>query len=942
MKKSKFFILGLVVSLLAGCGPSSTPTTIPPATDPTTVPTISEPTTEPSVSTQPSVEIKDFVIETNLIKLGLTQTEQINLNETGVTFKSSNDNIATVSEDGVVTAVNEGEATITLSKEGFNDAYVDVIVSNISLWKGDYYTNTHKISINGMNITVNDVEASSVKYSKENEEDSTLKDKVSFKVEDISYELSFTNRYSNPSRFDAILKINDEATRINPSIEMFSGSYSADGSGDKYNINFVFGNYLNDNYNGFDVGVFSPSQATFITDAYYVESYMYYNGSSFVTAIDIIDYEGYGFGSFIVNYKDNKVSLFDLDWETDYFFYDPIIVTAPVQNANLEKLNYKFTNNSFTYMDDKNIAHRYNYEMSYSEEEKSEIITLTGKNNSSDVKVFIPTPYGLILKDGNNITEYAMPNFDLLALDKQFKAELFDFTVRKSSSDYEVTFDGTTYLKTEYVIENHKFGLKTMFNDKTVVLFPTISSVIIKLSIDNKVEYAIDKSYVYEAYGVPAVSYINGVATNLSLNKDLTVNYNGSKFDTKLIVDPVTFEIYISFESNNVGYIYTLLDVNTYTFVLLDSNTLTPTYFVSEEHVNYVLSNDFTSNGLDLIDFYLEGNVLKAKQENKFDSPITISFRYSSSNTPEILFNAGNIELSYYYETITIYEGNSFTSYISKDRYESIIGVYSFKGDYGVEKFYVEKGKFFADTLNGTTLDIKVEYNFSLMVLPFNNEKTTVLSFYVPGPDGTIVAQILLYFSGYGQLYCFNTPYVIEDIQTVHGIYTLDNNVIYVYENKMSINGETYDITSSEKDGDNINYVLGNNKILLTYSTVEKTLSLTESNVSSITQIGKYNKSDFDLDSLLGEYEASNGSQAVLEYSINPLNNVKDDYQLRVDGYTVYKEYQIRMYEGHIAIRFIGTGYSFYVYNDGSANVIAISNEGSNPPPPPPPPPSIG
>ena len=149
-----------------------------------------------------------------------------------------------------------------------------------------------------------------------------------------------------------------------------------------------------------------------------------------------------------------------------------------------------------------------------------------------------------------------------------------------------------------------------------------------------------------------------------------------------------------------------------------------------------------------------------------------------------------------------------FTSYISKDRYESIIGVYSFKGDYGIEKFYVEKGKFFADTLNGTTLDIKVKYDFSLMVLPFNNEKTTVLSFYVPGPDGTIVAQILLYFSGYGQLYCFNTPYVIEDIQTVHGIYTLDNNVIYVYENKMSINGKTYDITSSKKDGDNINFVL--------------------------------------------------------------------------------------------------------------------------------------
>ena len=942
MKKTKFFILGLVVSLLAGCGPSSDPTTIPPTSNPSTEPSTSAPTTEPLIPAPTSVEIKDFVIETSLINLALSQSQQINVSETGVTFKSSNNNVATVSEDGIVTAINEGETTITLSKEGFNDAVVDVIVSNISLWKGDYYTNSYKISVNGTNILVNDVEASSVQYSKESVEDSALNDSISFKVDDVSFNLSFVNRQSNPSRFDANLTVNEETTRINPSIEMFSGSYSVDGTGDKYNVNFVFGNYLNDNFNGFDVGVFSPSQSTFITDAYYVESYMYYNGSTFETAIDILDYEGYGFGSFIAKNDNNKVSLYDLDWEMDYFFYDPIIVTAPVQNENLEKLNYKFSNNSFSYMDDRNITIRYNYEMSYSEEEKTEIITLTGKNNSSDVKIFIPTPYGLILKDGDETTEYAVPNFDYFILNKAFKAELFDFMIRESNSNYEVTFDGSTYLSTEYVIQNHKFGLKTMFGEKTVVLFPTISSVIIKISVDSKIEYAIDKSYVYQTYGVPAISYVNGVATDLSLNQDLTVNYNGSKYQTSLIVDPVTFEIYISFESNDISFIYTLLDVNTYTFVLLDSNSLLPTYFVSEEHINYVLENDFTSNGLDLIDFYFEGNTLKAKQDGIFDAPITLSFRYSTSNTPEILFNAGNVELSYYYETITIYEGSSFTSYVSKDRYESILGVYSFDGEYGLEKFYVEKGKFFADTLNGTTLDIKVEYDFSLMVLPFNNEKTTVLSFYVPGPDGTIIAQILLYFSGYGQLYCFNTPYVIEDIQVVHGIYQYENNVIYVYENKMSINGKTFDITSSIKDGDNINFVLGNNDVLLTYSTVNKTLNLTESNVSSITQIGEYSKADFDLDSLLGEYKASNGSTAILEHSINPLNNVKDGYQLRVDGYTVYNEYEIRSYEGHIAIRFIGTGYSFYVYNNGTSNVIAISNEGSNPPPPPPPPPSIG
>ena len=61
--------------------------------------------------------------------LVMEETVQLNASKDGVSWTSSDSNIATVSDAGVVTAVYAGSATITASKEGFNPGSITITVT---------------------------------------------------------------------------------------------------------------------------------------------------------------------------------------------------------------------------------------------------------------------------------------------------------------------------------------------------------------------------------------------------------------------------------------------------------------------------------------------------------------------------------------------------------------------------------------------------------------------------------------------------------------------------------------------------------------------------------------------------------------------------------------------------------------------------------------------
>lgn len=72
----------------------------------------------------------EFVEDALTVEVGSTVQIQVKNNLAGLTYTSSNANIASVNNSGVVTGVARGKATITVSKEGYKDGKVEVTVKD--------------------------------------------------------------------------------------------------------------------------------------------------------------------------------------------------------------------------------------------------------------------------------------------------------------------------------------------------------------------------------------------------------------------------------------------------------------------------------------------------------------------------------------------------------------------------------------------------------------------------------------------------------------------------------------------------------------------------------------------------------------------------------------------------------------------------------------------
>lgn len=73
-----------------------------------------------------------ITLTANSTTLKVGGTLQLNSNVTGVTYSSSNAQVATVSADGVVTGVGAGSVTITATKDGCTDGTIDLMVTSDS------------------------------------------------------------------------------------------------------------------------------------------------------------------------------------------------------------------------------------------------------------------------------------------------------------------------------------------------------------------------------------------------------------------------------------------------------------------------------------------------------------------------------------------------------------------------------------------------------------------------------------------------------------------------------------------------------------------------------------------------------------------------------------------------------------------------------------------
>lgn len=104
------------------------PTTEPPTTEPPTTepPTTEPPTTEP-LTTEPTVS--GLVLEKTWVSLSNGRQYTIAANQTDLTYKSSNTAVAIVSPSGVVTAIAEGTAIISVFNAKYETAQLRVTVT---------------------------------------------------------------------------------------------------------------------------------------------------------------------------------------------------------------------------------------------------------------------------------------------------------------------------------------------------------------------------------------------------------------------------------------------------------------------------------------------------------------------------------------------------------------------------------------------------------------------------------------------------------------------------------------------------------------------------------------------------------------------------------------------------------------------------------------------
>ena len=117
-----------VIVLAEGEEPTTQPpTTQPPTTQPPTTqpPTTQPPTTDP---TEPSTD--GLMLEETWVTLANGRQYTIRANQTGLTYKSSNPDVAIVSPSGVVTAIAEGTAIINVFNANYETVQLHVTVTS--------------------------------------------------------------------------------------------------------------------------------------------------------------------------------------------------------------------------------------------------------------------------------------------------------------------------------------------------------------------------------------------------------------------------------------------------------------------------------------------------------------------------------------------------------------------------------------------------------------------------------------------------------------------------------------------------------------------------------------------------------------------------------------------------------------------------------------------
>lgn len=861
-----------------------------------------------------------IIVDSNSFVIGVGNTKTIKASESDVIFASDNDEIATVNQEGVVTGVALGTATITLSKDGFEDVKVSIIVENFKDLTGDYVGKIGTISVNSEGAILN---GTSLK------EGDVVKETIDGEICEVTYLIgdneNYRIYYEGTDRFLLALEQKQAESYVKlaemmPTIEEFNGAYSFDGSSDKWNTILQIGNYYNDHYDAFYVGLFSNSMNTLRNDTHYLKSFKTLVNGELRTAIGLYDYvDDYEYGTYIFQNKP-LIGLYDYVNDVFDYFHDPLFLDAPLFASEDKKMYLTFDKENYKVI---NQDVEYSYKSSYVEG-KGHVVELTNGDEKIEVT---PTPFGCLWNEKDTVTEYVCDDISLLE-EIEFHSEnmTFKYAFNFGSMKYGVKINNRNVDYT-FEVYNHRKSLKvnldgkdyyfSVFKDNIAVLCTTLDGYI----------YFINNKLFVDVYNRTFINRVNGITKTLIVDNQFNVTFEGQTVASKLIYEPLVDYPYLKFDVNGKTYRYKLLENGIAGFVLTYDdkeeyyfdkpvieqfyNTYTdkssPSLVLGEEKINY-FGKEYNYS---IEPYYIESS---------FAYVLSIKFL---AGEDEVFMIASASMLTTYVEDEkgTLISDKSF---IPVAEFKKLIGTYYYNGKYGPEKFRLTSdGHFYADTEIENGLEER-EYDYHLYMMNHNNKLVPVIGFVNKTETSDLI--ILLYKDGH-KVVCFGLNYVSDYLFNFNGYYTSSSqdSIISLEDDCLYVDGAEAEIKDISYDNNSTTIIAVVNFETKTYK-FEKDGQTSKVIVSDGTNEIVYEKMDvdIDIDSLTGDYETLYGD-------VN-LSKKGTDYLLTFMGHEE-TSYRLIIWEGFLAVKFTVLAYDIIIYNNGTENICVIDTD--VPPPPP-------
>lgn len=855
------------------------------------------------------------------------------------TFEESSSNrpSSTVSSSGVTSSSSTVSSSSTNSStsssstgivdERPND-YIDDLV-------GEYYSKEGVLIVSEDEVIFNEESLKPYKYSMEvfEEEINYVNKRVTHAVTYLKngsdeYRIYFSGDGKYQLAFEK--KVNDKFETISkfmPSIEEFSGSYSAYGDGNEYNMLFNISNSFNSYYGHFDMSYYGLF-AGFVPDFYYIDSYKAYLDDELKTLVSICDYaDNYEYYCLVASSDEENPGLIDYYYynEDKYyqFYYDPLVLSVNyfADDSKIEYPVLDVDNKSLTISDV-----TYTYEMSY-ESGRGEVITLT--SDSNNVKVY-PNAYGIDWEENGKITNYVVDYIDSIM--GSYSYEGIDF-----SFDYNDNFELEVKINSEvkefeYAVYNNKKAVKVEIEGVNYYFAPFKAQVALLVNNGNDEVFFVNKDVYASLYATTFVNKVNDGYKEVTITEDFLVSYSGKIIQGNLYYNPAIEYPYIGFNYDGETYTFGILEESIGAFYL-SYDSITEYYFTIEQVKNiygsytkhHELDLDVNKYKMDYFGEVVDYTIEPYYFEYQFTYLTSITFKTSEKDVVAFYSNE-MIALDEYDK-----EGNVNTySFIKTKYFDELVGEYYLDGTFGPEKFKLTNdGHFYADTMNATNdgLEYDVEYDYTLQM--------TIDSSYNPVPSIIFnvneVSGIQLIKVGH-TLVLGGSVYTAKYFFDIHGVYVDENNtnVIEVREDSIFVNGVEKVITNVNYD-EYGTYIMAND-VTYTFMNYDGVIYVS----SDENYYTEYSKVEFDFDSLVGSYTYNSTTYTLSKAKI-PMTNIEYGYLLN-DGFMNYTSYGFTMRNGYVAMVFTVGLNTIYIYNNGVENVIDVVEPGLPPLPPPPPP----